>query len=629
MLSTFVEMSNQYILPVVDHLLEEEVDAELRLRNESVDRRETLDDKRRLLRRLFKDDRVSGTGYKGTHKYSEELKVVSETVNELIESLRKSADRAQVSRLRHYLILLASASVVGKEEEIAQNGVCSQIEGVLRELGLKIRGEEEVDEEEDVRGTDKKKVSDSKHEDKKGIMRNTKSMCVSGSKAAYCDCAWCEGKGARKKDSDKRSDEMKRWKQNRFSEEEWFSDRKADKGRTEQEKKQPGNEKYRYTKDDRKSDKDDGQIRKTTRKSHHIYGSTDGSSTEVEDNRISRNDKRNARRKHRQFDSSESKYDYDSGRRRRDSRDRRTGGNGRRHRRRSRSSSRQSSDSGRHRYRKSRVENWNLYFAGDSRSMQVEDFLYKIKKLARHEGVSDGELLRNIHHRLKGEVYDWWFTREDRFTTWSKFEDEIRFRYDNPNRDRRIMAQIRDLKQRRGETLIAFLTEVEKLNQCLQRPFSSETLFELVWENMRPHYRSRLSIMDIYDFEQLIRVNHKIDASDPNFYKSPTSGRGDVNHLEAEESYDEEQEDINVPVQLIQRTQRDSRQALPVRSQQNPTSSQRPDQQRPTSIVSCWNCQRPGHIWRNCTESKIIFCYACGKVGRTTRTCENNHSRMA
>ena len=207
------------------------------------------------------------------------------------------------------------------------------------------------------------------------------------------------------------------------------------------------------------------------------------------------------------------------------------------------------------RYRKSRVENWNLTFTGDSRSMQVEDFLYKIKKLARHEGVNEKELLRNIHHRLKGEAYDWWFTREDRFSKWSKFEDEIRFRYGNPNRDRGIKTQIRELKQRKRETFIAYVTEVEKLNQCLQKPFSSSTLFELVWDNMRPHYRSKLSIMEIDDLEHLIKINHKIDACDPNFYRCPTTQRNDVHHIEPEDSESDSSEE-DVPLRVVQKVQR-------------------------------------------------------------------------
>lgn len=270
------------------------------------------------------------------------------------------------------------------------------------------------------------------------------------------------------------------------------------------------------------------------------------------------------------------------------------------------------------------MQNWELNFSGDSKSIQVEDFLSRVKKLARHEGVSSTELLMNIHHRLKGEAYDWWFTKEDRFTKWERFEDEIRFRYGNPNRDRGIRAQIREFKQKRGESFIAYVTEVEKMNQCLQRPFSSRTLFELIWENMRPHYRSRLSVLNIKDLDHLIEVNHKIDANDPTLYRSCHPSKGEVNHLRADNSCsDYSDNEADQPLNALQDMQVNPR---PNGNRLRPqATSFRPRYQNEARAVLCWNCQKTGHIWRACQEPKRVFCYACGNMGRTTRNCEKNH----
>lgn len=110
------------------------------------------------------------------------------------------------------------------------------------------------------------------------------------------------------------------------------------------------------------------------------------------------------------------------------------------------------------------VENWDLVISGDARSIQVEDFLNKVKQLAKHEKVGRAELLDRIHYKFKGEASDWWFTREDNCNSGEKFESEIRFWFGNPNRDRGIRAQIRELRQKRGETFVAFMTEDERLN---------------------------------------------------------------------------------------------------------------------------------------------------------------------
>lgn len=231
------------------------------------------------------------------------------------------------------------------------------------------------------------------------------------------------------------------------------------------------------------------------------------------------------------------------------------------------------------------------------------------------------------------EAYDWWFTREAHLTSWKKFENEIRFRYGNPNRDRGIRAQIRELKQRKGETFIAYVTEVEKLNQCLQRPFSSRTLFELIWENMRPHYRSKLSVLEIEDLEDLIEINHKIDANDPGFYRPSQGNRNELHHLEVESDYSSQED---VAVNTMKSNQRVVRPLAPTRNQQQVTqpqkpsgSTDRPPQQRQatkSSTVVCWNCRKTGHIFRECRGPRQIFCFACGNLGKTTRNCDRDHT---
>lgn len=712
-----LRMAGPYIRPTVDHLLEEEVDFELRLRKQTVDRRENLEDKKRLLRRLFKEDRKYNLSYESVSKYSDEIKTVARSVEEIVAQLRKKFDRNLVSRLRHFLIRVANASVENEEEAAARKEACEQIETVLIELNQHVReeleekgsqdsGKKESGVSESWRNPDpnsavKTKRGDIGAEDVKdrsqavetneqdtryrpinpGALLKTPQKSIRSSFESLnfdklelkclggdCKCGDCEGKGARKKDYKdvKPFREEVTTRGGKFGidyegkDEEVFSERGVFGNRFSKKDTQTERKERRQS---FRSPEIRSVERQKGRYNDRLHSfACGGRSNSLEDvssgeefrrRQVDKADRRKEKRsesplrKHRvnyeetgrerhgrsrnrnRYSCSESDSEYSSDiSHRREGRHREKGRKNRRHRHHS-SSSCSSSSNRRSYYKKSRVENWNLSFSGDNRSIQVEDFLYKIKKLAKHEGVSDKELLRNIHHRLKGEAYDWWFTREDKFTRWSKFEDEIRFRYGNPNRDRGIKAQIRELKQRKGETFIAYVTEVEKLNQCLQRPFSSSTLFELIWENMRPHYRSRLSIMDIYDLEHLIRINHKIDASDPNFYRTNNTGKNEVNHIEAEDSGEEDSDFDEAPVQTIQKSQRNNRQqAVSGTTSQRTSVGQPLDQRVSTTTLTCWNCQKNGHTWRDCKERRIIFCYACGKLGRTTRTCENNHPTM-
>ncbi|XP_062557352.1 uncharacterized protein LOC134222226 [Armigeres subalbatus] len=96
--------------------------------------------------------------------------------------------------------------------------------------------------------------------------------------------------------------------------------------------------------------------------------------------------------------------------------------------------------------------------------------------------------------------------------------------------------------------------------------------------------------MDIEDLEHLIRINHKIDASDPNFYRCPNSTRNEIHHVEAEESNNGYSEEEDNPVQMIQRVQRNIPKSGP--AQKEPHRSLQVPEQRNSAPIACWNCHK-------------------------------------
>ena len=269
--------------------------------------------------------------------------------------------------------------------------------------------------------------------------------------------------------------------------------------------------------------------------------------------------------------------------------------------------------------------------------MTVEDFIYKAKKLAEREGVSRRTLLKDIHMLLEGVASDWFFTYVDDLDSWEVFESSIVYRFGNPNRDQGIRTQIQERKQQRGEQFLAFVTEIEKLNRMLSRPLSRRRKFEVIWDNMRQHYRSKISIVKVEDLEHLIQLNHRIDAADPQLHQQSLEGgyRRPVNQLEAEGSgYETENSaEVNAIQDRTNRhnynnprrqNDRDSREANPQQAsrsnQEQRQNTNRASQAHPP--LKCWNCEAEGHGWRQCSKPRLIFCYGCGNLGRTTRTCE-------
>lgn len=276
-----------------------------------------------------------------------------------------------------------------------------------------------------------------------------------------------------------------------------------------------------------------------------------------------------------------------------------------------------------------RMEKWHLTFSGDSRQRSLEDFLHKVRRLARMDRINENILLQRIHTILRGEAYDWYLCYSDEFVNWEDFEERIRYMYGNPNKDQGNRQKIYERKQQRNETFLAFKMELERLNKLLSTPLDQGRLFEIIWDNMRPHYRSKLACITVRDLNMLEYYAYRIDANDPSLRQreGPTKVVNTVHNIEvnaeSEKSYSSgsETEEVNEIGRKFDRNKRASGRA-PTGQQSRVAQENLEDR----NVPLCWNCNKNGHLWRYCKEPKRIFCYACGNPGKTTVSCPN-HAR--
>lgn len=262
-----------------------------------------------------------------------------------------------------------------------------------------------------------------------------------------------------------------------------------------------------------------------------------------------------------------------------------------------------------------RIEKWNIFFSGSPRSPTLEDFIYKVKVLASMNGIPWDSLISHIHLLLRDEASNWFFTYYEANWNWNEFETRIRYRFGNPNQDQGNRQQIYERKQLKGETFIAFVTEVERLNKLLTNPLPSQRKFEIIWENMLQHYRSKLACFQVDNLDQLIQLNYRIDASNPSLH--PVGPKHAVHNLEmGSEDEPSDEEEIN---ELSRRYQRQSSS----RPQQKSGGRSEDTNRSPL----CWNCRKTGHFWRECKEAKTTFCYVCGNPGKISTTCDSHPKR--
>lgn len=634
--------------PYADHLTTEEINYELKLRNYSEEIEKDVQTKLRLLRRLFQTDQKEGREYRPPVKFEQEYDIITSRVQQIQMELEKGDDPKLVSQLRHYFLRVkrgetSSEDMEEKRKELrraikellqslddipiednagsAHDGNASQQDDGIKKLGTILKNPPSQKEQQNGSDLEIRKLpynvlvrkleaalqqlrtqdsqGNQEERKKKGKVADVKE--TRKAKSSRTEANLSENLEPIMIDRNTQDDRRRQIGERQILTDDSHSDSGEDernrrRGRHNRHDRQRGRRSY-----DRSDSEDSGEDKRNRDRGGH-----------------NRHDRQGGRRSYDQSDSGDSREGERNRDRPRNNRDDRPGRRsyGRSDSRDSVSTDRRGEQRNRGIRHYRRIEHWRLSFSGDSKSISVENFLYKLKKIAEREGVSERNLLRDIHLILEGQASDWFFTYVDEFEDWDDFEDRIRYRFGNPNQDQGIRLKIQERKQQRGETFSAFVSEIERLNKMLSKPLSNRRKFEVVWDNMRHHYRSRIATIKVRNLDHLTRLNHSIDAVDPNLqFSSEMRSHRNVHHIDCELSDDgsDEHEEVDaIETRTDKRNPRPSHRSATVNDSQTPVQAQQ---------NVCWNCRKQGHNWRDCKETKAIFCYGCGNLGRTIRSC--------
>ncbi|XP_062700476.1 uncharacterized protein LOC134284924 [Aedes albopictus] len=265
------------------------------------------------------------------------------------------------------------------------------------------------------------------------------------------------------------------------------------------------------------------------------------------------------------------------------------------------------------------IEKWPK-FSGDGNAVPVVDFLRQIEILSRSYQVSPDELRMHAHMLFKGDAYVWFTAYDDKLDSWATLTTMLKMRYDNPNRDRAIRDDMRNRKQKPNELFSAFLTDIEAMSQRLIRKMSAEEKFDLVVENMKMSYRRRLALQPIQSLDHLAQLCYQFDSLESNmFLTKPTAKPAGLNQILAEEEleeYEEVSEEEDTAVMAVRPKITRKIASKPVESKDNQGADQ----------PLCWNCRSLGHMWRDCTQRKTLFCHICGHGNTTAYQCPQKHN---
>ncbi|KAI8125338.1 hypothetical protein CVS40_4253 [Lucilia cuprina] len=141
------------------------------------------------------------------------------------------------------------------------------------------------------------------------------------------------------------------------------------------------------------------------------------------------------------------------------------------------------------------IQNWGLKFDGTSNGLYVEEFLYRLRSLINDYFNGDFNFVRpNLHIVLAGKAKNWFWSYHKRAQPiiWEDFCNAIKDQYKDFKSPFDIREEIRNRKQKPGESFDMFYESISSLIDRLPNPLSESELVEIITRNLRPDIRHEL-----------------------------------------------------------------------------------------------------------------------------------------
>lgn len=249
------------------------------------------------------------------------------------------------------------------------------------------------------------------------------------------------------------------------------------------------------------------------------------------------------------------------------------------------------------------VQKWNLKFSGDAKGISIHNFLERVEELRVARNVSEPQLFESAIDLFEGKALLWFRSNKFRISSWKDLRGLLIRHYEPPDYKDRLFDEILARTQDPTESFIEYFS-------CMLSMFrrygtvSEDVQLRLISKNLAPFYTMQLPLVNsLSELEdeclKLERKKFRADSYRPPSRKRNTFVEPDFAFVGTDDRASSSRRvTINENVNVVTDT---------------PISQN----------VCCYNCGQPGHRFQNCTAPRRRFCFKCGKVDVTVRTCSN------
>ncbi|KAI8118623.1 hypothetical protein CVS40_9745 [Lucilia cuprina] len=261
------------------------------------------------------------------------------------------------------------------------------------------------------------------------------------------------------------------------------------------------------------------------------------------------------------------------------------------------------------------IQNWGLKFDGTSTGLTVEEFLYRLKSLTIDNFQGDFNIIcKNLHILLTGKAREWFwrYHKQVDVINWNDFNEAIRFQYKDFKSSFDIREEIRNRKQKTGESFDMFYESLSTIMDRLPTPLSEMELIEIITRNLRPEIRHELLYIPIHSIPHLRKLVQMRESFLNDEYVRRNFSARTANQFP--------------PRRHIAEIDFAHEQPMPLDVNDKPSIDA---VQRDETTPRCWNCDQFGHYYQDCLEERTIFCYGCGAKSTYRPQCSKCIAKKA
>ncbi|KAM8708108.1 hypothetical protein ACLKA7_015130 [Drosophila subpalustris] len=227
------------------------------------------------------------------------------------------------------------------------------------------------------------------------------------------------------------------------------------------------------------------------------------------------------------------------------------------------------------------------------------------------------DVIRDFHALVDGRARDWFWThvRTATILDWPNLRYCLEQHFQSRKSSFEQEQDLRERKQRPGESIDDYLQEMISLRSRLPTPFSDHDLIKTIKINIRDGISRVIYPMAISNLEKLRDECHEAERWLATRWTKPAQPLlpPKVPRHHVQEAY--------VPVTEPNAEEEE---------EQSVEALYRP--REGGGNLTCWNCSQAGHTFWDCESTeRTIFCYKCGLAGtvfpKCTRCQQGNHRR--